>query len=107
MMVFTDYIHDNITCFSSQARGGLRGRGGLRARGGRGRGLMSRGGRGGMRIHAEPLDQAMEDALNAMISPEKVLVSYCEASLFLKFPTLSLLILLYDLSCSFFRALHL
>ncbi len=43
----------------------------MRARGGRGRGLLSRGGRGGLRISAEPLDQAMEDALSAMISPEK------------------------------------
>lgn len=49
----------------------MRGRGGLRARGGRGRGLASRGGRGGVRIQAEPLDRAMEDALNAMVSPEK------------------------------------
>lgn len=56
-----------------QGRGGVRGRGGLRARGGRGRGrgLFSRGGRGGVRVNSEPLDQAMEDALNAMTSPER------------------------------------
>lgn len=64
-----------IFYLSIQARGGLRGRGGLRARGGRGRGLMSRGGRVSVKVNAQPLDQAMEDALNAMISPEKDVVS--------------------------------